>query len=140
LLPDGTLDSQEESILQEITNWMAVHGEAIFSTRPWKVYGEGPSTAATSNIDERKMKPFSAADLRFTAKGDKLFLFVLGVPQSGIHVQSFGKAARLWDRKISNLRILGSEEKAVWSMDAAGLHIRRPRRQPNPYTLAFELS
>jgi alpha-L-fucosidase len=140
LLPDGTLDSREESILQELTNWMAIHGEAIFSTRPWKVYGEGPSTAARSNIDERKMPPFSAADLRFTTKGNKLFLFVLGVPKSAINVQSFGKAAGLWNGKISTLRILGSEEKVIWSMNAAGLHMRPPAHQPNLYTLAFELS
>lgn len=140
LLPDGSLDSKEEGILQDITEWMAIHGEAIFSTRPWKTFGEGPSAAATTNLNERTMKPFTAADLRFTTKGDKLFLFVLGTPEADITAQSFSKAAGLWDKKISHIRVLGSDEKVDWSVDDSGLHIKRPQHQPSPYTLAFELS
>ena len=140
LLPDGTLDSQEETILGEITAWMAVHGEAIFSTRPWKVFGEGPSTAATENVDERKMKPFTAADLRFTCKGGKVFIFLLGSPVSDITVKSFGLNAGFWQTKVSHVRILGSSEQVEWSIDAAGLRIRRPKQQPSRYTLAFEVS
>ena len=42
--PDGTIDSKEIAVLDGITAWMQVNGEAIYETRPWKVYGEGPST------------------------------------------------------------------------------------------------
>ena len=42
LLPDGTLDAEEEKVLEGITDWMAVNGEAIHGTRPWKVYGGRP--------------------------------------------------------------------------------------------------
>ena len=40
--PDGTIDSKEIAVLDRITDWMQVNGEAIYSTRPWKIYGEGP--------------------------------------------------------------------------------------------------
>jgi alpha-L-fucosidase len=133
LLPDGTLDSKEEGILQEITDWMAIHGEGIFSTRPWKTFGEGPSAAATGILNERTMKPFTAADIRFTTKPGKLFVFCLGVPDSDIQIHSV-------TQPISHIRILGSDEKVNWSVDATGLHIKRPQHQPNPLTLGFELS
>jgi len=43
LRPDGTLDEEELAILDEITAWMKVNGEAIHGTRPWKVLGDGPN-------------------------------------------------------------------------------------------------
>ena len=39
---DGTIDEKERAIVEEVASWMAVNGEAIFGTRPWKVCGEGP--------------------------------------------------------------------------------------------------
>ncbi|MBV9083541.1 MAG: alpha-L-fucosidase [Acidobacteriaceae bacterium] len=140
LQPDGTLDSKEESILDEITKWMRIHAEAIFATRPWKVFGEGPSTAATKDIDERKMKPFTADTLRFTSKEGKLFIFCLGSPQSSITVRSLAQTAGLWTKKISHIRLLGSDERVEWSLDSSALHIAPLRQQPSPYTVAFELS
>ena len=42
--PDGTIDSKEIAVLDGITSWMQVNGEAIYETRPWKIYGEGPNS------------------------------------------------------------------------------------------------
>lgn len=39
----GELDAEELKILEGITSWMAVNNEAIYGTRPWKIYGEGPT-------------------------------------------------------------------------------------------------
>ena len=44
LRSDGTLDEKEMTVLEGITKWMAVNGEAIYATRPWKTFGEGPGT------------------------------------------------------------------------------------------------
>ena len=42
---DGTPDPDEIKIVNDIGAWLKVNGEAIYATRPWKIYGEGPSTA-----------------------------------------------------------------------------------------------
>ena len=42
---DGTIDEDEERFLEGFTRWMDVNGEGIYGTRPWTVYGEGPSTS-----------------------------------------------------------------------------------------------
>ena len=41
---DGTIDDDEVKVLEGIAAWMAVNGEGIYATRPWKVFGEGPTT------------------------------------------------------------------------------------------------
>jgi alpha-L-fucosidase len=61
LLPDGTLDAEEEKVLEGITDWMAVNGEAIYGTRPWKVFGEGPTTTGGGTFAEKKAKPLTPA-------------------------------------------------------------------------------
>ncbi|MGA2326837.1 MAG: alpha-L-fucosidase [Bryobacteraceae bacterium] len=138
-LPDGTLDTEEEGILEEITRWMAVNGEAIFATRPWKKYGEGPATIPGGILGERSMKPFTPADLRFTTKKDSLFVFCLGWPEGDIEVRSLGTAAGLWQKRIQHVRLLGSEEEIEWSADAERLRIRRPNRKPCDLAVAFEI-
>jgi alpha-L-fucosidase len=49
--PDGTVDSKEIAVLDAFTAWMQPNGEAIYDTRPWKVFGEGPG-----KLDTREFK------------------------------------------------------------------------------------
>jgi alpha-L-fucosidase len=37
LKPDGTLDPEVETMLQQLADWTALTGEAIYGTRPWLV-------------------------------------------------------------------------------------------------------
>jgi alpha-L-fucosidase len=39
---DGQPDADEIKIVSEIGAWLKVNGDAIYATRPWKIYGEGP--------------------------------------------------------------------------------------------------
>ena len=93
LLPDGTLDSREESILEDFTGWIAIHGECIFGSRPWRTYGEGPTNVPTGQMSERDMKPFTAEDMRFTPQGDKLYCYCLGWPEGDVRIRSLGRNA-----------------------------------------------
>ncbi len=52
---------------------MSVNSEAIYATRPWKIFGEGPGTQASAQnpaFNEKKRKDLTAADVRFTTKED----------------------------------------------------------------------
>src|SRR5690242_7402859 len=42
--PEGDLEQDVLDIIDGISKWIAANGEGVYSTRPWKVYGEGPST------------------------------------------------------------------------------------------------
>jgi len=65
----GQLDSDELKVLAGITDWMAVNSEGIHGSRPWKIYGEGPSTHAekpSGAFNERGRKALTAEDVRYT--------------------------------------------------------------------------
>ena len=36
------LMKKKKKILNEFGNWMNINKEAIYQTRPWKIFGEGP--------------------------------------------------------------------------------------------------
>ena len=73
-------------MLEGITEWMAVNSEGIYGSRPWKIYGEGPSTKVkieTGNFNEDKQKDLTAEDVRFTAKGQHALCLRHGLAGEG---------------------------------------------------------
>jgi alpha-L-fucosidase len=121
-----------------------VNKECIFDTRPWKVFGEGPASegAALSaqGFNEGKGKPFTAADVRFTTKGDTLYAIELGAPTNAVAIKSLGTAAKLLDKPIANITLLGSEEKVQWSQTDVALNIKPPQKSPNNIALVFKIT
>jgi alpha-L-fucosidase len=79
---NGTIDDKEEAILDAITAWMRTNGEAIYGTRPWRAFGEGPTKPPTGMLNEGAAKPFTGEDVRFTRSGDALHAFFLDWPES----------------------------------------------------------
>lgn len=63
---DGTIDEHEVAFLEGMATWMKVNDEGIFGSRPWKVYGEGPSTVETPERVSSAARAMSAASrIRF---------------------------------------------------------------------------
>ncbi len=89
----GELDYEELVILDEITNWMAINSEAIYATRPWKTFGDGPvATAPASSggtrFNEAGRKELTAEEARFTTKGETLYAFIMGWPDKLVLIKS----------------------------------------------------
>jgi alpha-L-fucosidase len=141
---DGTIDSDEVAVVEGIAKWMDVNREAIFGTRPWKVFGEGPASENAAPIkaagfNEGKGKPFTADDVRFTAKGDVLYAIALGWPGKTLHIKSLGKDAKLLEKPISDIQLLGSDEKVRWSQDADALAIEPMQNKPCDDAFVFKI-
>ncbi len=142
---DGVPDADELAVLEGIAAWMRINQEAIHGTRPWKVFGEGPqmdATEATSgdNFNEDKLQPFTAEDVRFTTKGGKLYAFLMGAPTSAVNIRSLGAAAGLLEAPVASVRLLGSDEKPVWSQTAESLAIAPPASVPDAIAAVFEIT
>ena len=90
--PDGSLDPEVEQMLEELAEWNAIHGEAIFGTRPWLVYGE--STVKAKGRSFKEDFKYNAKEIRFTTKGPTLYAFALGWPEDRkITIRSLAKPA-----------------------------------------------
>ena len=139
LRPDGTLDPEPEKILSDLAKWMEVNSRAIHGTRPWAVYGEGPTASGGGNFKER-LAPFTASDVRFTTNAGQLYAILLGWPEEDVKIKSLGTAANLWQKKISRIRMLGSGEKIQWSRDSEYLMIRKPQQKPCEHAVVFEIA
>ncbi|RYG10339.1 MAG: alpha-L-fucosidase, partial [Caulobacteraceae bacterium] len=72
---DGTIDSDERQILTDIAAWMKVGSEGIFESRPWTIYGEGPTQVGGGMHGESGGVRWTAQDIRFTTKGDVLYAY-----------------------------------------------------------------
>src|SRR3546814_2649839 len=78
---DGTIDSEEEKIVSGITRWMERNGDAaIYGSRPWRIFGEGPTAVPTGVMNEGEAKPFTAEDVRFTTRDGALHAILLAWP------------------------------------------------------------
>jgi alpha-L-fucosidase len=141
----GELDFEEMEILEGITQWMAINSEGIHASRPWKIYGEGPSTQVkieTGNFNEDKQKDLTAEDVRFTTKGSTLYAFVMGWPEKEAVVRSLGLASHQTPGVIRNLELLGHKGKINWKQDEAGLRVQMPAEKVSDVgiTLRIELT
>ncbi len=129
----GELDFAEREILEGITAWMAVNSEGIYGTRPWKIYGEGPSTkvavASTGrefDPNEGKKPDLTAADIRFTTKADTLYAFMQGWPGALAVIPALGSASPQNPPKINGVFLLGSRDSLRFTQAQNGLQVHLP--------------
>jgi alpha-L-fucosidase len=136
--PDGTIAEPEQEMLLEIGRWLAVNGEAIYGTRPWYTYGEGPTEVYEGAFQDTKRQGFTAQDIRFTQKGNALYAIVLGWPESGeVVIKSLDAKAPYRSGAVQHIEMLGSDQPLTWSRDAEGLKVKLPAEKPckHAYTL-----
>jgi alpha-L-fucosidase len=137
--PDGSLDPEVEKMLGQLAAWNAVNGEAIFGTRPWLVYGEGPIKAKGGHFNEDYN--FTACDIRFTTKGPTLYAITLGLPKDGrLLVRSLAKPAGQDINNIATVSLLGHQGKIDWKQTADGLEVTLPEEKPSKYACALKIT
>jgi alpha-L-fucosidase len=133
--PDGSIDPDVEQMLKELAAWISIHGEAIYSTRPWLVYGEGAVRTKGGHFHEDFK--YTSKDIRFTTKGDTLYAIALGWPEDGkLLIKSLASTGQ---GKISRVSLLGSKQKVTWTRTSQGLEVTLPGQKLSPYTCALRI-
>lgn len=135
---DGTIPEEEKQLLLNMGKWLKVNGEAIYGTRPWVVFGEGPAKRIGGDHIDGKIKPFTPQDIRFTRKGNILFAIVMAIPTDSIIIHSLSDS--IINMKISSVTLVGSDEKVSWSQGNKGLEIRLSSRYPSDYAAVYKIS
>jgi alpha-L-fucosidase len=161
---DGTIDSDELEFLRQMADWIKVNGECIYSTRPWKICGEGPAlnvneTNRFGGVKDVSKQALTAADIRFTAKEDSLYAIALGWPEDGaLRIKSLGTKAGLLDRNIVRISLLGDRRTQFvehgaealnqpvqppalhWIRSTDELTVDLPEERPGNYAWALKIT
>lgn len=131
LRADGTFDEKEEVVINGIGDWMNVNKEAIYSTRPWKIFGEGPVAESdialnAQGFNEGSYEKMSSEEIRFTQTPKSLYALVLDWPEDNrVVIKSLSEGNELYPDKIKNVILLGYG-KVPFRRTSAGLEVSLP--------------
>jgi alpha-L-fucosidase len=163
---DGTIPQEQQDVLLAIGKWLEVNGEAIYSTRPWTKYGEGPvaDAAAAAMVKIRATGTFAGrlnnqnqggdgvggggisrngytpADIRFTTHSDTLYATVMNWPgDQPVTITSLagGKPVQ---GKVAQVELLGHDGPLQFTQDAAGLKVQFPAQKPCDFCYSLKIT
>ena len=142
--PDGTIADEEAALLRGLGRWLAVHGEAVYGTRPWRVAGEGPTEQVEGSFTDGTPVSFGSRDLRFTSRSDVTGSYVyataLGWPGEGrLRIRSFGRGAGLLAPRVAALSVLGHAGPVEWTLTDDALEVLLPRERPSEHGVTVKL-
>lgn len=126
LTTEGELEQVTVDMLTEIGRTLNIVGEAVFSTRPWDIYGEGPTSI-------KDIAALTAKDVRFTRNKDNTILYatIMGWPGAGatVRIRTLN-ASRFELRGLKSVSLAGSPDQLAFSQDAEALRITLPLKPP----------
>jgi alpha-L-fucosidase len=144
--PDGTIPAEEERILLEIGGWLAVNGEGIYDSRPWKVYGEGPTEVAEGSFGDSKRSDFTHRDIRYTVRPaeagreEALYAIVLAEPENReVSLRSLGNDLRLYTHRIGSVELLGSQAELKWNRRPDSLQVKLPETKRTAHAVVLKI-
>lgn len=135
LRADGTFDEKEEEIIKGIGEWLSVNGEAIYSTRPWHIFGEGPIAESdiklnAQGFNEGAYTGATSEEIRFTRTKKYLYAISLAWPEEReITVRSLAAGSELYSKKISSVELLGYG-RISFKRNSNGLTVYLPENAP----------
>ena len=123
--PDGTIPDEQREILLGIGRWLKHNGEAIYGSRPYKIYGEG-GRLVEGHMSESKRRDYNSGDIRYTTNDGRLYAAALAWPEDN-RLQ----IATLADVTVSGVSLLGYSGRIKWRHDASGLSVELPADAPS---------
>lgn len=141
---DGTISEEEQSVLKEIGKWLAINGEAIYDSTPYRVSGEGPTRIIEGQFADGDKKAYTSEDFRFTMAHGKLYAIALKPSEDGEYciktfaVKDFSSQAN-FGGIISGISVLGYNGPICYSREEEGLRIRTQVKSDKPVVFKIEL-
>ena len=132
---DGRIPDAARDTLLAVGAWLKVNGEAIYGSRPWVRFGEGPTEISGGAFQEGKTKPFTPQDFRFTTVDGHLYAIELAWPEGGqALIRSITAPIR-----VKSVRLLDGAQDVPFTQDARGLHLRLPPGRAGRYAWVYRI-
>jgi alpha-L-fucosidase len=135
--PDGTIPEGDQEILLAIGDWLRINGEAIYNTRPYLVYGEGPTKVASGAFSDTKRGRFTSGDIRFTRNENAIY--AIGLAQGGdgfFRSHTLAKSANSAPPAIEKVELLGvGNLDFAWNEDSLTVRLPTAEKNARPYVL-----
>jgi alpha-L-fucosidase len=136
---DGTIPEAVQQVLLDVGDWLNLDGEAIYGTRPWRVYGEGPTKVAAGTFHDVETENYTLEDFRFTTKSAVLYAIGLAWPTNGEAV-IHSLAPTVGSEPVQSVALLGSDAKLQFEQRSDGLHVQLPGQAPAKYAYALRVT
>ncbi|TDH27462.1 alpha-L-fucosidase [Segetibacter sp. 3557_3] len=144
---DGAIPEAQQQVLEAIGNWLHLNGEAIYDTRPWVVFGEGPGIEKNRPLLKDRRKYFevgyTADDIRYTSKGNFVYATFLSTPEAGQSksLTAFNQSLFPQTMRVADVTVLATGKKVDWKWLAGLLTINMPPNDSDnlPYTLKIRM-
>ncbi len=138
--PDGTIPAEQQQLLRDIGAWLRINGEAIYGSRPWSEYGEGPTETPVGHLADEGFDGFSPEDIRFTTKAGLLYAISFGWPgpRGAIEIESLSSLA--WAETIERIDLVGSDEVIEFERSKDALRILPAVEPPCGHAWVFRIT
>ncbi|ADE53532.1 alpha-L-fucosidase [Coraliomargarita akajimensis] len=137
--PNGTIPDEQKQRLLEMGAWLRLNGEAIYESRPWLIYGEGPNKTKTGHLADMKFDGFGEKDIRFTTRDGQLYAIALGWPESGVLAIESLSAIR-HNGEFKAIELIGHKGALKWEQTKDALNITLPDSKPCEHAFVFKLT
>ena len=139
--PDGTIPDPEQRMLRQIGAWLKVNGQAIYGSRPWKIFGEGPTQIVAGSFTDLRRQPFTPNDFRFTTKAGRLYAIALAWPADRrLLVRSLASGIDPTACEVQDVRLLGHKGRLQWQPEPEGLRVLLPGEAPCDFAVTLEIT
>jgi len=159
LMGDGRFPADLMPVYDEFGAWVRLNGEAIHGSKTWRVAGdnrpsdvqarkrdfsEADQSAANTghaeqyNERDKHSPPYPHDEVRFTVRGDKLYVFVMNPKAGSIKLPALGLNSKYEPGKITAIRLIGGGATRFQQLGGY-LDLQVPEDRPNHLTAVFEV-
>ncbi|MEO1010096.1 MAG: alpha-L-fucosidase [Bacteroidota bacterium] len=138
---NGEIPGPVKERLLEIGKWLRANGEAIYGTRPWKIYGEGDTRVVEGHLSERENADHTATDIRFTTTDSVLYAIVLDWPDNNKTVITSLKSGNdLYEDSIASIQLLGHKTNLEFQVKEDALHVELPKEPVGDHAYVLKIN